>query len=54
VKYFMDIMTWIIVGSLCVLVVMNAPKVATVISAGFAGVGDISKTLTGSGYVLAK
>ena len=45
-----EILGWIIAGSLVVLVVMNAGNAASVIKASSGAVTSESKILTGSGY----
>ena len=45
-----EILGWIIAGSLVVLVVMNASNAASVIKASSGAVTSESKILTGSGY----
>ena len=45
-----EILGWVIAGSLVVLVIMNAGNAAQVISASSGAVTSESKILTGSGY----
>lgn len=50
----LDIMMWIIIGSLVVLIIMNPSGFSQDVTAVGGGVQGESKLLTGSGYVKAK
>lgn len=45
---------WVILAAAFVLVIMNASKFATAVTAVGTQTNDLAKTLSGSGYVLAK
>jgi hypothetical protein len=45
---------WIIIAAALVLIIMNASKFATAVTAVGTQTNTLAKTLSGSGYVLAK
>lgn len=53
-KGILDIAMWLILGSIAVLVIMNAQGFATDVSAVGGFVTGESRVLTGTGYVKAK
>lgn len=49
-KVFIDIISWTILAAIVVLLVMNAPKVATVVTSVGGFWGSETSMFTGSGY----